>query len=149
MTESSHRDAVLERLTTLKSSGYETARQVHEYIESGHQSRPATEAFLTVIRLDDALALEVRDSMGRDVIAALTDTHGIVRYPLWSHSAVAAKTGAGDVQTHSIEQYRAAADALEDRRPIIVLRDATELSELDAPESWTALEGPRELWEGP
>lgn len=144
-----HRDAVRERLHALEAEGYETARQVHEYIESGHQSRPATEAFLTVIRLDDALALEIRDSMGRDVIGALTDSHGVVRYPLFSHSAVAAKTGVGDVQTYSIEQYRGAADALEGRRPRVVLRDATELSEFTAPDDWQRVDGPGTLYGGP
>lgn len=149
MSESIHRNAVEDRLAALDAQGYETAAQVHHYVVSGHESRPTTEAFLTTVRLDEKLALEVRDSMGRDVIGALTDDHGVVRYPMWSHSAVAAKTGVGDVRTRSLERYRAAASALEDRRPHIVLRAATELSGLEAPEDWQTVEGPGQLWGGP
>lgn len=144
-----HTTAVVERLSALDAQGYETAAQVHHYVVSGHESRPTTEALLTAIRLDDKLALEVRDSMGRDVIGALTDDHGVVRYPLWSHSAVAAKAGIGDVQTRSIERYRAAANALEDRRPRVVLREATVLSDLEAPDDWGRVDGPKQLREGP
>lgn len=119
-------DAVQCRLDDLAadSRGLES---VARYWASARGTSVSAGDLLLAIRTDEALALETRDSMGRDVICAATDESGETRYCRWQYSGLSGEPSA------SWDRRRDVVDALEDRRPLIRLRAETPLSELEPP----------------
>ena len=124
------RAGVLNRLDSLRASS-KRAERVYEYVRSDREA-PVTETdLLWVVREDPDLALELRSSAGRHVIAADTGSDGRTKYPYWTHSAVRAKTaGADDVRDRSLAARSVVADVLKHRRPHVRLRSETPLAGL-------------------
>lgn len=138
------RDVVMERLEALREN-YTTVERVAKYVESAHDTQASTSDFLNAIRLDESLALELRTSTGRTVIAALADNSGEVRYCTWTHSAIGAQTD-GTPRVRSVEHRRDVVDTLEGRSPLVRPREDTPLEGIEAPDSWR---GNQEVFAGP
>lgn len=135
--DSAERTVVLARLDALRDD-YLTAERVYEYVASERDADVAVGDLLTTLRLDESLALELRDSGGRTVIAAHTDDQGVTMYAVWEYSALA-----GD--SMDAWQYRRVVEpTLKSRRPWVRLRSETDLSDIDAPEEFRADKGRRE-----
>lgn len=123
---SAETDAVQRRLNDLAadSRGLET---VARYWATARGTSVSTRNLLLAIRKDEALALEVRYLVGRDVIAAATDETGETRYCRWQCSGLSESSSA------SWDHRRDIIDVLEGRRPAICLRAETPLANLEAP----------------
>lgn len=100
---------------------------VARYWQTARGASVSARNLLLAIRKDEALALETRDSMGRDVIAAATDQAGETRYCRWQYSALSESSSA------SWGRRRDVVEAIEDRRPLIRLRAETPLAKLEPP----------------
>lgn len=124
------RAAVLECLDELRADS-KRAALVYEYVAGEREPEVSTTALLWTLRRAPELALELRSSMGRHVIAAVEGVDGEVRYPRWTHNVVAARSGHGDVRIRSVDRRHTAAELLEDRRPIVRLRSETPLAGLE------------------
>jgi len=124
------RAAVLDRLEDLREDS-KRAALVYEYVAGDREPEVSTTALLWTLRRAPELALELRSSMGRHVIAAVEGVDGEVRYPRWTHNVVAARSGHGDIRIRSVDRRHTAAELLEDRRPIVRLRSETPLAGLD------------------
>jgi len=128
VTVTDARQSVLDRLDALRGV---RAGRVYEYVLSERKA-PVTETdLLWVLREDPDLALELRSSTGRHVIAADASSDGRTKYPYWTHSALRAKAGVDDVRNRSLAARCVVADVLEDRRPHVRLRSETPLAGLD------------------
>jgi hypothetical protein len=123
------REAVLERLDELREDS-KRADRVYRYVESAHDEPAAVTDLLGVLRADGGLALEIRLNTGRRVICAV-EIDGEARYPTWYHSAVAARSGRGDVRVRSVDRRHEVKEALEDRYPRVRLRSETPLADLE------------------
>lgn len=134
------RQSVLDRLDALRGDS-KRAERVCEYVASGRTADVSTTALLWVLRADPDLALELRASTGRHVIAADTGSDGRTKYPYWAHSAVRAKAGIDDVRNRSLAARSVVADVLEDRRPHVRLRSETPLAGLALGDERVATDG--------
>lgn len=139
-------DPVLRRLHELRS-GSDPAARVYEYVETAHREACSANDILHVLRADNSLAAEIRDSMGRTVVCALQDDSGEYRYPVWEHSALAASMET-TVRSRRVEYRRDVVERLEDRGPRVRVREDTPLADLEAPREWTR-SSPGEIYEGP
>jgi hypothetical protein len=126
----------------------EAGQRVRKYVQSAHDADVTVTDLLTVLRMDEDLALEVRSNTGRDVIAAVTDRTGETRYAVWRHSAVAAKAGTAP-RVRSVERRRDIKTALEGRNPLVRLREETPLDDLEAPDEWPHTPDAGEVFAGP
>lgn len=135
------RDSVAARLADLREQ-YETAERMHRYHRDGREPDITTGDALTTLRLDEALALELRDSMGRTVIAAGTDEGGEVRYAVWEHSAISGR------QSTTWQHRRDVASTLEGREPRVRLRSRTPLADVETPSEFQR-RGNGEVYHGP
>jgi hypothetical protein len=125
---------VAARLEDLQDT--EAGQRVREYVTSARDTDVTVTDLLTVLRMDEDLALEVRSNTGRDVIAAVTDSTGETRYAVWRHSAVAARAGT-DARVRTVERRRDIKRTLEGRQPLVRLREETPLGKLEAPPEWS------------
>lgn len=139
---------VLDRLDELREDSTR-AGVVYDYVESAHALDANPQDFLHVLRSDEALALELRGGMGRDVIAAAEDDHGDVRYRVWTHDAVAARVDEEPVQSEAWQHLRDVKPVIEDREPLVRVRDETILADLEVPERFRDLEQPGRVTRGP
>ena len=134
-------DPVLERLDELRRDSIR-AERVYMYVATGHDAPAKTQDFLHVLRDAPDLALELRANTGRDVISAAEDDHGDVRYCVWHHSAIAARSdGDAPVQVRSWDRRDEVESTLEDRNPRVRLREDTPLADLEAPSRFRSAPG--------
>lgn len=138
-------DPVLQQLHDLRGDSA-PADRVYEYVDTAHREDCSPNDILHVLRADDSLAAEIRDSMGRTVICALQDDTGEYRYPVWEHSALAADLDA-TVRSRRVEYRREVIERLDDRGPRVRLRKDTPLAYLEAPREWTR-SSPGEVYNG-
>lgn len=140
-------DPVLERLDELRENS-KAAERAYQYVDTEHDADCSPNDLLHVLRVDESLALELRDTGGRTVICALTDNTGKSRYPVWEHSMLAAKHG-GESRSRRIEYLRDVKERLDARSPRIRLREETPLAGLEAPTDWDRRKGAGEVYNGP